>query len=216
MHKKQQRVTTASWLVLGGALLAGAAYAQAPASTGSNTSTSAPNLVRICDDRGCADRPTDSATFDTPEHAPSAPPPRLQRLISLAQSQPKAAYDLGLRYFRGDGVERDSYEALKWMRSAGDRGVRDAQLALGKLYLTGLEEMGADPGEAQSWLSKAAAGGSAEAQRLLPQATAAKNGVQADYAAREKQRKTWYILWYRSAPYYWYWNQGVWVCQHCH
>jgi TPR repeat protein len=175
-----------------------------------------PSLVRICDDSGCTERPIHTATFDTPAQAPSASPPRVQRLISLAEANPKAAYDLGLRYFRGDGVERDSYQALQWMRTAGDRGVRDAQLALGKLYLSGLEEMGSDPAEAESWLSKAASNGSVEAAKLLPQATRAKNGAQVDYAQREKQRTTWYILWHRTAPYYWYWRGDSWVCQHCH
>ena len=188
--------------------LACAAHAQ-------STAAADTKLVRICDDSGCSDRPANSATFDTPANAPQAPSARLQALIDKAEQDPRAAYDLGLRYFRGDGVERDSYQAIEWMRSAGDRGLRDAQLALGKLYLTGLEEMGADPIEAQAWLAKAAAAGSAEAKQLLPQAARAKNDEQTDYALREKQRKTWYILWYRSAPYYWGWRGNTWTCQHC-
>lgn len=196
-------------LALGG-LLALSAQAQEA------VATPAPGMVRICDDSGCSNRPVSSATFDTPANAPSAPSPQLQRLMDLAEKNPKAAYDLGLRYFRGDGVGRDSYEALKWMRSAGDRGVREAQLALGKLYLSGLEEMGADPAEAESWLGKAAAAGSAEAAQLLPQARRAKNGDQQDYAQRQKQSKTWYILWHRTAPYYWYWRGNTWICQHCY
>lgn len=171
--------------------------------------------VRICDNTGCSDRPVDSASFDTSANAPQPPSEKVQSLINLAQNNPKAAYDLGLRYFRGDGVERDSYQALQWMRHAGDHGVTAAQLALGKLYLGGLEEMGADPVEAESWLSKAAAAGNAEAKNLLPQARQAKNQEFADYATREKQRKTWYILWVRSAPYYWHWHGNIWICQHC-
>ena len=192
------------------ALACAAAQAQSTAAADTDA-----KLVRICDDSGCSDRPANSATFDTPANAPQAPSARLQALINKAEQDPRAAYDLGLRYFRGDGVGRDSYKAIEWMRSSGDRGLRDAQLALGKLYLAGLEEMGADPIEAEAWLSKAAAAGSAEAKQLLPQAARAKNDEQADYALREKQRKTWYILWHRSAPYYWGWRGNSWTCQHC-
>lgn len=188
--------------------LALSAHAQTQASE-------APETVRICDDSGCADRPSDSATFDTPANAAAAPSAHLQALINKAESNPRAAYDLGLRYFRGDGVARDSYQALQWLRKAGDGGLMPAQLALGRLYLNGLEEMGSDPGEAESWLEKAAASGSGEAKKLLPQARKAKQGEQAAYAEREKDKNTWYILWSQSAPYYWHWQGQSWICHSC-
>ncbi|AGK49142.1 putative sel1-like repeat protein [Burkholderia thailandensis MSMB121] len=50
---------------------------------------------------------------------------RIAALKERAKTEPKAVYDLGLRYFRGDGVRQDSYQAL------------------GVFYLFGLEEMGA-------------------------------------------------------------------------
>ncbi|MDR6497087.1 hypothetical protein J2785_000229 [Burkholderia ambifaria] len=46
---------------------------------------------------------------------------RIVALKQAAKAQPKAAYDLGLRYFRGDGVRQDSYQARKWMRDAAER-----------------------------------------------------------------------------------------------
>jgi len=141
--------------------------------------------------------------------------PQLQALIQKADADPRAAYDLALRYFRGDGVTRDSYQALQWMRKAGDGGVLPAQLALGRFYLTGLEEMGADPAEAASWLERAAIGGSAEAKPLLQQARSAEKDAKQDYAQREKEKNTWYILWSRTAPYYWYWQDRAWVCHFC-
>ncbi|HHT8990295.1 TPA: tetratricopeptide repeat protein, partial [Burkholderia cenocepacia] len=84
-----------------------------------------------------------------------------------AKTQPKAAYDLGLRYFRGDGVRQDSYQALKWMREAAERGDLNAQKALGSFYLFGLEEMGSDAREAEKWLSIAAGRGDKESKKLL-------------------------------------------------
>ena len=72
-------------------------------------------------------------------------------------------------YFRGDGVSRRSYEALQWMRRSAQNGFLPAQKAVGRLYMTGLEEMGQDLAEARSWLSLAASRGDAEARRWLPQ-----------------------------------------------
>jgi TPR repeat protein len=111
---------------------------------------------------------------------PSPSTPRRRRLRRrtagrqanrAGEKDPRAAYDLGLRYFRGDGVRQDSYQALKWMRDAAERGYLKAQTAVGRLYLMGLEEMGSDPAEAEKWLSIAAGRGDKEAKTLLAQAT---------------------------------------------
>jgi TPR repeat protein len=82
---------------------------------------------------------------------------------------PEAQYNLALMLFRGDGVARQPYQALQWMRRAGRNGVLAAQKAVGRLYMTGLEEMGQDLQEAQAWLSLAAGRGDAEARRWLGQ-----------------------------------------------
>ena len=116
------------------------------------------DTVRICDSSGCSDRSRDSATFQGTPVDPEAER-RLQALTALAENNPKAAYDLGLRLLRGDGVERNSYQAMEWMRKAGDGGHTEAQFALGRLYLMGFEEMGSDPQEAEAWLTRAAANG---------------------------------------------------------
>ena len=165
--------------------------------------------VRICDSSGCSDRPRDSATFQ-PEATDPVAEQRLLQLTEVARDDPRAAYDLGLRYFRGDGVRQDSYQALKWMRDAGERGVVPAQLALGRFYLMGLEEMGPDPAEAETWLSMAAAKGNKEARRLLPQAQAAKKDENSAYEWREANRKNWYGGWYGTYSYYWYWGPNGW------
>ena len=94
--------------------------------------------IRICDDTGCSDRPRSSSTFNPSAGGDSQAERRAAQLIALAEKDPRAAYDLGLRYFRGDGVRQDSYQALTWMRDAAERGNLKAQVAVGKLYLMGL------------------------------------------------------------------------------
>ncbi|PKO77880.1 MAG: hypothetical protein CVU21_05565 [Betaproteobacteria bacterium HGW-Betaproteobacteria-15] len=166
------------------------------------------DTVRICDSSGCSDRSRDSATFQGTPVDPEAER-RLQALTNLAENNPKAAYDLGLRLLRGDGVERNSYQAMEWMRKAGDGGHTEAQFALGRLYLMGFEEMGSDPQEAEAWLTRAAANGHKGARALLPDAQAARKDEQAAYRVREAHRKSW-VGWYRSYPYYWVWGSRGW------
>lgn len=166
------------------------------------------DTVRICDGGGCSDRPRNSTTFvGTPVDAEAER--RLQQLSQLAEGNPKAAYDLGLRRLRGDGVERNTYQAMQWMRKAGEAGHTEAQFALGRLYLLGFEEMGSDPQEAESWLTRAAANGHKGAAKLLPEAQAAKKDEQRLYRVREANRKDWGV-WYSSSPYYWVWGSSGW------
>lgn len=165
-------------------------------------------MVQVCQGSVCVEQPASMVTF---QGAPvdEAAERRLQALEEVAQKNPKAAYDLGLRLLRGDGVARDSHQGIEWLRQAGDQGVVPAQLALGRLYLTGVEEMGSDPAEAQAWLSRAAAQGDREAQRLLPQSQAATQDAQTLYQAQESARRSWQA-WYSAAPYYWYWAPTGW------
>jgi TPR repeat protein len=172
--------------------------AQTPASQLSQSPT-----VRLCNGNTCADQDRRIATF-TPA-GPSESDRRMEALAQKAEGNPNAAYDLGLRLLRGDGVERNTYQALQWMRKAGDNGHVQAQLALGRLYLMGFEEMGPDPAEAEAWLTRAAAKGNKEAAALIPQAQAAKKDEQAAYQVREAYRKSWYA-WYSGYPYYWVWG----------
>jgi TPR repeat protein len=166
------------------------------------------STVRLCNGNQCADMPRNVATFQGEPVNPEAER-RMAALAALAERDPKAAHDLGLRLLRGDGVERNTYQAIEWLRKAGDRGYGPAQFALGRLHLVGFEEMGADPAEAEAWLSRAAAKGNQEAKRLLPQAQAAKRDAQESYQVREEIRKSWYG-WYASAPYYWVWGPSGW------
>jgi len=167
--------------------------------------------IRICDETGCSDRPRDSSAAPASTGSDSAADRRIAALEEAAHKDPRAAYDLGLRYFRGDGVRQDSYQALQWMRDAAERGDLNAQLAVGRFYLMGLEEMGSDPAEAEKWLSIAAGRGSKEAKKLLVEARAAKRKSQDEYQRWvDARRNVWYGYWYRSYPYRAYWRSGAW------
>lgn len=166
------------------------------------------DTVSVCQDGICTDQATSTVTFQ-PEPIDAAAEQRLQALTQLAQADAKAAYDLGLRLLRGDGVNRDSYQGIQWLRKAGDQGLESAQLALGQLYLAGHEEMGADPAEAAAWLNRAVSQGNTEAQQLLSMAHANKQAAHDDYQIREAARKHG-GYWYLSAPYYWYWQDRSW------
>jgi len=170
----------------------------------------ADSSIRICDNTGCSDRPRDGATFDPSFDEHPEETRRMAALADVASKDPRAAYDLALRYFRGDGVRRDSYQALQWMRDAGERGVPAAWLALGRLYLTGLEEMGADPAEAERWLSLAAERGDKQARKLLAQARTSKKSEQDAYQVREADRKSGPSWWDSVYVYHWFWSPSGW------
>jgi TPR repeat protein len=166
--------------------------------------------IRICDNTGCSDRPRSSATLDPAHDEHPEETRRLAALADVASKDPRAAYDLALRYFRGDGVPRDGYQALQWMREAGERGVPAAWLALGRLYLMGLEEMGSDPAEAEKWLTLAAERGDKEGRKLLAQARIARKSEQDLSKLREANRESWYGWWNSGYTYHWFWSPNGW------
>ena len=67
-----------------------------------------PAMVRICDNAGCSDRPRAGGSFDPSAGTDPEEARRIAALTELAEKDPRAAYDLGLRYFRGDGVRQRS------------------------------------------------------------------------------------------------------------
>jgi len=129
-------------------------------------------------------------------------------LKSLAANDPRASYDLSLRYLRGDGVRQDSYEALKWMRDAAERGDREAQKEIGKLYMTGLEEMGSDFREAQKWLTIAASKGDNEAKALLQEVKQGRLQEEKQYEIRSSSYPSTFGG--LDSSYRMYWLRGQW------
>lgn len=168
------------------------------------------DTVRICDEQGCAHKPRNTATFVPENTIKPEEAKKIAQLTALAEKDPRAAFDLGLRYFRGDGISRNSYEALNWMRHAAERGDVQAQLAVGRFYLMGLEEMGSDPAEAESWLSLAAGRGNAEAKKLLAQARQAKKDDIEYRKWVDTYRASWYGYWMSGYAYRGYWRDTSW------
>jgi len=72
-------------------------------------------------------------------------------------------FNLGARYDAGEGVAKDSAEAVKWYRLAADQGDVVAQFNLGVKYSTG-EGVAKDDSEAIRWYRRAADQGDAMAQ----------------------------------------------------
>ena len=186
------------FVLLGFALLAG------------GCSSTSQQSARFCDDSGCSERPLSSVSADYLNKPAVVKSEEILKLEEAAASEPKAAYDLSLRYFRGDGVQRNSYQALQWMRKAGHGGLLEAQKALGGYYLSGFEEMGSDPQEAEKWLSMAAAQGDQESAARLAEATEAKKSEADDYRWRKHWREYYRGYWYRGYSYFGYWRQGYW------
>ncbi len=176
------------------------------------THQSSEETVQICNSAGCVDRPKGYAAPNSPATTNAAEKnPQIEALKKLAAQDPSAAYDLALRFFRADGVRQDSYQAIQWMRDAAERGNLKAQMALGRLYLTGFSEMGADPGEAERWLAITVSRGDKEAANLLKEATKARRSKQARHQWENRWRPNIYNDWYRNYPYNWQWGTNQWM-----
>ena len=88
----------------------------------------------------------------------------VDRWRSLAtQGDAAAQFDLGDRYFNGEGVPQDNGEAVRWFRLAAEQGHARAQASLGFMYGNG-EGVPKDDGEAARWYRLAAEQGYAAAQ----------------------------------------------------
>ncbi|MEM7527414.1 MAG: sel1 repeat family protein [Pseudomonadota bacterium] len=196
-----------SWphLAATGILTLVVAGCQTTSQQGNIAVTTRPETIRICDETGCFDAPPDYASYDPSTAVPADDPNGLLPiLIPEAEADPRAAHDLAIRYWRGDGIRRNPYQGIRWMRSAADRGDVRAQAALGKLYLSGLEETGPDYAEAVKWLELAAGGGDRESRQLLAEARELRDNDPARIAWQERYT---YPYWYRTR-YYGYRRSG--------
>lgn len=161
-------------------------------------------LLHICDDTGCHDRPSNYSSLTT---APAEiEDPQIVSLKELAANDSRAAYDLALRYYRGDGVRVNHYQSIQWMRKAAENGYLEAQKALGRLYLTGLGETGPDYAEAQKWLSLSASRGDKEGGKLLEEANGARAAEVDDYQWRRNWQITFQNNWFSGYRYNWSWR----------
>ncbi|MDJ0846824.1 MAG: tetratricopeptide repeat protein [Myxococcota bacterium] len=108
----------------------------------------------------------------------SAEDPALAPLRARAEGGEMAAQrDLGVRYFRGDGVERDALTAALWLGRAAEQGDSDAQNKLGFLYAQGLG-VARDEALAARWYRRSAEQGDAKGQFNLGLAYESGSGVE--------------------------------------
>jgi hypothetical protein len=106
------------------------------------------------------------------------------------RGDPEAQFQLGRRYFLGEGVPKDYAEAVKWYRRAAEQNLAEAQFQLGRCYLLG-KGVPKDAPEAVNWYRKAATQNYAEAQYHLGVCYAEGEGVPEDDVEAVK--------WYRRA-----------------
>lgn len=80
-----------------------------------------------------------------------------------ADGSKNSNYNLGVMYFKGEGVKADHLQGLEYFKKAAERGHTNAQFILGNLYDKG-EDVVQDRAVAARWYGKAAAAGHVQAQ----------------------------------------------------
>lgn len=168
-------------------------------------------VVDPCKRANCEEKSTKQTAITVAEPTPAYIPNEMDALQELARTNPKAAYDLALRYFRGDGVVQNAQTSLKWMRLAGEQGQLEAQKALGLLYLTGLNDIAANPAEAEKWLKVAASTGDKESAALAMEAHRAKRAKQRKWKNEQYWRENAQRYWSHDYPYFGRWENDRWL-----
>jgi len=130
---------------------------------------------------GCGKKPVEESVFEQgrPDATkPSKPPAKTEAQIepeakAFAETKGKAEagdaiaqYNLGVMYRKGQGVEQDFKEAVKWYQKAADQGYAPAQHNLGVMYENG-QGVEQDCEEAVRWYQKSADQGYATGQSNL-------------------------------------------------
>ena len=117
-------------------------------------------------------------------HAPQSKGPRMifqETKAEAEQGDVGSQISLGSHYERGDGVEKDYVQAVKWFRKAAEQGDPTAQRCLGDCYHEG-KGVKEDHAEAVKWFLKAAKQGEFYAQKGLVVSYDLGQGVTKDYA----------------------------------
>ena len=108
-------------------------------------------------------------------------------LKKAEQGNVNAQYDLGWKYFFGQGIVQDRKLGVYWWKKAAEQGNADAQFNLGFMYYDG-RGITQDYLQAVYWWEKAAEQGNANAQFNLGLMYDEGQGVSRDY----KQAAYWY------------------------
>ena len=102
-----------------------------------------------------------------------------------------AQNNLGVKYEKGQGVEQDFKEAVKWLRKAADQGLAGAQSNLGYIYANG-KGVEQNFATGYAWWNIAATNGDQNAKKGLPQVAKAMTPAQkakAEALAKEMVKK---------------------------
>ena len=99
------------------------------------------------------------AAYDRKDYVTAA---KLMRL-SADQGYANAQNNLGVLYFKGQGVTQDYKEAVKWYRLSADQGNATAQSNLGAMYANG-KAVTQDYVRAHMWLNISASSGDKNAE----------------------------------------------------
>ena len=119
--------------------------------------------------------PVEAAPAPAPAPAPSAPVSVVDvpenvgtpALVSAArEGDPKALFQIGMRYSNGTGVPQDMSASARWFEEAANRGFAPAQYSLGSLHEKGIG-VARDLDRAADWYGRAAAQGNARAMHNL-------------------------------------------------
>jgi TPR repeat protein len=104
----------------------------------------------------------------------------------------KAQVTLGMMYAKGDGVQQDYVEAVKWFRRAAGRGYSIAEAKLGWLYIKGLG-VAEDHVEAYKWLHLASSHASRKNQITITRVRAelAKQMTSTQIADAQQRARKW-------------------------
>jgi TPR repeat protein len=104
----------------------------------------------------------------------------LEDLIAKAgEGDATAQYEVGQKILTGDGVPKNTEEAIKWLQKSAALGNADAQMSLGSLYVRG-KEIPKNSTEAAMWFLLAAEQGKAPAQIQMARMHIAGAGVVKD------------------------------------
>jgi len=103
------------------------------------------------------------------------------------QGNVNAQFNLGVMYYKGQGVKQDYFEAVKWYRQAAEQGYAQAQFNLGVMYENG-QGVKQDYFEAVKWYRQAEKQGDAKAQLNLGVMYINGDGVRQD----DEQAKEWF------------------------
>ena len=97
-------------------------------------------------------------------NAPFGGDPEL--LADAEKGDAKAQFRLGMKYVKGEGVDRDPPQALKWIGKAAEQGYGEAQYTIGVMHHAGRGALQSFP-LAFKWFEQAAQQNHAEAQYSL-------------------------------------------------